>query len=112
VFDININTDWDGISPYDIEYSADYTDEEKENTKTALMEVQKAIYNDVINFFPDKKIEGGYLTSWYTLPSIQVGYNSITFLSWQNYINEGSYDESSVDKFTWMPQYDDYDFTK
>lgn len=112
-FDITINTDWDGISPYDIEYSSTYTDEEKENTIKALINLQESIYKDAIDNFPVKKIDGGYIMSWYDYPSIMVGYNSIRFLSWNNYSGvDRAYKNTKIDKFKWIPEYDDYDFTK
>ena len=112
-YDINISTTWSGIEPFDIEYSTDYSKEEKANTKAALAKVQKSIYNDTIKFFPNKKIEGGFLISWYEYPNLKVGYKSIRFLSWQNFETSGymmDYDSSKLSDFIWVPEYDDYNF--
>ena len=79
-YDYNIWVDWTGVSPFDIKHSKSYTDKQKDNTKKALRELQVNIYNDTIDFFPQKnKVKGGYISTWYDYPSIQVGYNSIKF---------------------------------
>lgn len=114
-YDARISTDWEGISPFDIEYSNSYTSKQKETTKEALREVQENIYKDAIKFFPYTKFEGGYIKNWYEYPTLRVGYRSIKFLSWSNINYSGdvyTYKTSTVNEFKWTPLYDDYDFTK
>lgn len=110
-----IKTEWDGIQPYDIKYSILYTSSQKEKTIEKLKEIQLNIYNDFAYYFPDKKVTGGYYKSWYRYPSIQVGFESTRFLTWNNYTDGEYYDEygtSEIDAFKWDPFIDDYDFTK
>ncbi len=112
--DYSIWVDWNGISPFDIEYSKSYSEKQKSNTKRALRDLQIDIYNDAITFFPNKKFEGCYISTWYDYPSLQVGFNSIRFLSWQNFDDSGdiyAYKTSKLSEFKWTPKYDDYDFT-
>jgi hypothetical protein len=114
-YDYSISTGWDGFDPYDIEHSISYTDTQKENTKKKLREIQKKIYNDFTKYFPDKKVSGGFLYWWYKYPNILEGYMSIHFLTWCNYEDSGDfppYKTSKISEFHWVPDYDDYDFTK
>lgn len=114
-YDFMIWVDWDGVDPDDIEHSLLFTDKQKNNTINALKDLQETIYKDAISFFPNKKICGSFLTSWYEYPTIHEGYRSISFLSWQNYTGgwgTDAYKKSKIDKFIWTPKLDDYDFTK
>lgn len=114
-YDFFIITEWDGISPYDIEYSSFYSNSDKDETKNNLRSIQKKIYNDLVLFFPNKKAMGGFIHSWYEYPTLRVGYNSIRFLSWCNYDESGdvyAYKTSKISDFKWTPEIDDYDFSK
>jgi len=114
-YDFYITTEWEGLSPYDIEYSSSYSSSDKDKTKNKLKDIQKSIYNDFIAFFPSKKAMGGYCQSWYEYPTLKVGYNSIRFLSWCNYDDSDdvyAYKTSKISDFKWIPNIDDYDFTK
>lgn len=120
-YDYWIQTDWsytdweDSFSPYDIEYSLKYTEEEKQKTKEILRNIQINIAKDAEKCFPGKKIEGGYWSGYYRYPSLKVGYNITCFLTWKNYEEadswEDDYDNSYLDSFRWDPIVDDYDFT-
>lgn len=67
-YDYRIHTDWHDVSPFDIKYSIEYTDSQKEKTIEILKDIQKNIYNDAIECMPNKKFTGGYYTSYYKYP--------------------------------------------
>lgn len=111
-YDYWFMTYWSGVSPFDIQYSVRYTDEEKEETKAALRQIQKDIAADADKYLPGMKIQGGYYVSFYRYPYLQLGFTSIQFLTWRNYSGSyNSYTESYLDGFGWDPLIDDYDFT-
>jgi len=113
--DYSISSEWDGVSPYDIQYSNSYTQTEKDSVKKILRKVQECIYKDAISLFPSKKVAGGFIHSWYEYPSVRVGYKAIRFLSWCNFTDSGdiyAYKTSKIGEFKWLSIYDDYDFTK
>ena len=115
-YDYWLQTDWYGVSPYDIQYSILYSDEQKAETIRILSDVQKLVARDAAICLPGKKVEGGYYTGFYEYPTLKVGYGSTTFLSWRNYGDSspygfGSYEETYPDVFRWAPRTDDYDFT-
>ena len=84
-YDYWLQTDWYGVSPYDIQYSILYSDEQKAETIRILSDVQKLVARDAAICLPGKKVEGGYYTGFYEYPTLKVGYGSTTFLSWRNY---------------------------
>ena len=121
-YDYWIQTDWsyihweDSFSPYDIEYSLKYTEEEKQKTKEILRNIQINIAKDAEKCFPGKKMEGGFHHGYYKYPLIGEGYERTCFLTWRNYESGYSweidqYHNSYLDSFRWDPIVDDYDFT-
>lgn len=110
-YDYSIETIWTPIDlPNNIQYSIEYSYNDKLATVEALKQVQTSIYNDLSNLCPNKKIQGGYCISYYKYPTIKSGYTSIDFLSWVNYSPLFSdYYSSSVSSFSWKTT-DDYDF--
>jgi len=118
--DYEIHTDWKNFSPFDLEYSIEYSDKEKEKTKEILKETQTKIAEDSFEIFPNKKITGGYYHGYYKYPYSRVGYESIRFLTWVNYVSIKEdnanglmlgYDDVKISKFRWRYIIDDYDFT-
>jgi hypothetical protein len=123
-YDFWIQTEISGVSPFDIEYSIKFTSEQKQATINNLKALQSSIYNDAVNYFPNKKIQGGYYNGFYEYPYIKVGYDCVRFLTWVNYVctldttNPDlfdllmDYDHSRIGSFRWLTVFDDYDFTK
>ena len=110
-YDYWIMTDWSGVGVFDIEHSIRYTEEEKEETKEALRQVQKNIAADAEQYLPGMKIQGGYYTCFYRYPYLQLGFVSIRFLTWRNFSGSYDYNQSYLDGFGWDATIDDYDFT-
>ncbi len=107
-----IQVDWSGCSPYEIEYSIEYTNEEKGETIELLKNFQEDIAKIAFSYFPDKKFTGGFYSSYYKYPNLKVGYNSIRFLTWVNYTNTVllDYYEANITQFHWDSFIDDYVF--
>jgi hypothetical protein len=109
------------LSPYDIEYSLNYTNEEKSETRRLLREFQMKVAETAMYYFPDKKIQGGFYWGYYRYPHLRVDYQTVKFLSWQNYgfdieklldADIGLYHKTKLDVFRWNVKHDDYDFTE
>jgi len=121
-YDFWIQTEWTKgkLSPYDIEYSLNYTDEQKAETIKLLQEFQMKVAETAMYYFPDKKIQGGFYWGYYRYPTLRVDYQTVRFFSWQNFgfdINKildtgGLYHKTKLDVFRWTPKHDDYDFTE
>ena len=115
-YDCWIKTEWEGVSPVDIAYSLSYSEEQKRETIILLANVQKCVARDAQKYLPGLKLEGGYHWSYYKYPSIHEGYESVRYLSWENYKYDyayllGGYHDTYLDAFHWTPETDDYDFT-
>lgn len=96
----------------DIKYAWTYTESQCEVIKQKLKEHQKAIADTVIQNFPNKKIDGSYFTAWYKYPTIEQGYESLTYYSWRNfgdpdYTADDVYNSTKISSFTWTPDGDD-----
>jgi hypothetical protein len=122
-YDFWIQTEWikSELSPYKVEYSLNYTDEQKKETRKLLREFQMKVAETAMYYFPDKKIEGGFYWGYYRYPTLRVDYRSVKFLSWQNYgfnmekildADVGLYNKTKLDAFRWNVKSDDYDFTE
>lgn len=121
-YDFWIQTEWtkSKISPYDIEYSLKYTDEQKVETKKLLQDFQMKVAETAMYYFPDKKIQGGYYWGYYRYPTLRVDYQTVRFFSWSNFgfdmekilDSSGLYHKTKLDVFRWIPKHDDYDFTE
>ena len=114
-YDYWIKTDWEGVSPYDIKYSINFTSSEKEQTIDILKNVQEEVAKDVENYLPNVKVTGGYHTGFHRYPSLEVGYETIRFLTWQNYnepdiFADNKYEDAKVGRFRWNDRFDDYNF--
>lgn len=115
-FDYWIQTSWEITSvdtdiPFNIAYSNKYTDAQKEATKEILRQTQRNIYNKVHEFFPTKKLDGGFYNGFYKYPATHEGFESIQFLSWYNYTPElGTYNEATMAGFNWHTYGNDYHF--
>jgi len=106
-----IQTDWFGVSPYDLKYSIKFSEEEKKNTIKLLAEFQKNVANLAFETLPNKKIKGGFYSSFYRYPSLKIGYDTTRFFTWANYKPYyGDYDEVELDKFIWYDKINDYHF--
>ena len=90
-------------------------EQQKEQTRQALIELQQNIAREAIANFPNRKITGGYYQVFQLDPqdgirdeeiSTYKGRNTITFLTWNNY----SGDKNSG--FQWYPYFDTCDLTK
>ena len=71
---------------------------------------QENIANAVIDLLPDKKLCGGYNTSWYTYPNLKVDINSRNYYHWANFdgnILSSPYDNTEVSDFRWVDDFDD-----
>lgn len=118
-FDYDINTEWDGLSLYDVAYSVQYTESQKTETKKILKRIQENVAMDVFQYLPGKKVQGGYHMGFYKYPHIRVDYVSIDFLSWQNYTElswldpassvDRTYQNSKVDQLHWNKYLDTAD---
>lgn len=102
---------------YDLEYSIDYTAEQKKETIEALRAYQKGVYDAVSKYFPGKKLAGGFYSGFYKYPNLQVGYHSIRAFSWMNYTpskhtsaDDDAYYTSKITDFHWVTTYDIYVF--
>jgi hypothetical protein len=121
-YDFWIQTEWikSVSSPMEIQTSLKYSVEEKDKTKQLLKEYQLKIAEAAMYYFPDKKIQGGYYWGYYRYPNLRVDYQTVRFLSWQNYNfdiekmldNNGLYYTTKLDVFRWNVKHDDYDFTE
>lgn len=115
-YDYWIQTDWDSktISPHEVEYSINYSKEEKDETKRLLRDFQKEVAEIAFQALPNKKIRGGFYTGFYKYPYSKVGYETITFLSWANYndalFSKNRYEDSKITEFRWNSASDDYNF--
>jgi hypothetical protein len=110
-----IKTDWNpvtGLSPYDLTYSISISESDRIETQELLTQLQKEVAYLSMKALPEKKIRGGYYSGFYKYPHLNVGYESISFISWNNYsipddFNANYYD-SMIDGFKWNSKYDDY----
>lgn len=107
----NSKYDIDFFSPFDLKYSIDISESDKEETKELLRNYQQNVAAEAMKYFPDKKIKGGFYTGFYKYRYIHEGYTSIDFLSWKNYSDGSDYADTRVTAFQWDDKYDDYDFT-
>ena len=102
---------------YALKYGINYSEEDKAETVRILREYQRAVYEVAANAFPDKKIAGGFYSSYYRYEHVNVGYESIAAFSWMNYSPrqyvaslDTDYYDSEVTEFQWVDTYDDYTF--
>ncbi|WP_160359504.1 hypothetical protein [Clostridium chromiireducens] len=108
--------DFDWFEPYDLEDSIQISDSDKEKTKELLKDYQKKVAEDVIKYFPNKKIQGGFFYSAFQYKYINEGYYSMKFDTWTNYELDKSdrdyykdeYDNSELTDFHWDTEDDDY----
>ncbi|ABX42979.1 Ig-like domain-containing protein [Lachnoclostridium phytofermentans] len=111
-YDIEIKTDWSGdFSPfYDPIHSIKYSDIEKQETINQLRQAQIDIYNFFHQYYPDKKVTGGYYWGYYKYRYIQAGYDSVKFMNWTNYNASlfSRYYDSYIIGFNWYAYFDDY----
>ena len=114
--DIWIQTSWkpQSVDVYDLKYSIDYTEQQKNSAVSALKELQKKIYNYVYSKYPALKITGCYYSYYYKYPAIREGFTSTSFLTWTNYGGDwmfsGVYDTKFVTEFSWQTDKDEYKF--
>lgn len=113
-YDFWIQVDWGtvNVSPYDLEHSISYTQEEKNFAISKLKNVQIEIFEYVIAKYPTKKFKGGFYHGWYKYPSIREGFTSIKFLSWKNFEDKLGYNyyQAKQTDFYWDNSIDDYKF--
>ena len=119
-YDYRIKTGWDGFSPFDIKYSNQYTDSQKSEMKKILKSIQENVAMDIFKYLPGKKVMGGYHTSFFNYPTLNLGYEATNFLSWENYTTlsytdsgysiDRVYQNAKVDRLHWIKYLDDYDF--
>lgn len=112
-WDAWIQIDWKGdVTPYDLEYSIDYSEDEKETAIEALKDIQYQIYEYLSEEYPNVKVECGFYSGFYKYRHVKVGYDTIRFCTWTNF---GSvlqdYSESSIVGFGWEDYADSYSFT-
>jgi hypothetical protein len=121
-YDFWIQTEWtkSKASPFDIETSLNYTEEQKKETRKLLREFQMKVAETAMYYFPDKKIQGGFYWGYYKYPTLRVDYQTVRFLSWQNYgfdiqkilENVGLYNKTKLEVFRWNVKQDNFDFTE
>jgi len=115
-YEIIIRTEWSGpslltlVEDYpDLEihnYGRVITKEEKIQTKQVLRSFQKQVAGLAEQAFPNSHIRGEYFIDYYKYPYLQVGYNSIYFLSWSNFDKE----TKTKTGFRWVPALNNYNF--
>ena len=106
--DITIHVDWGWpeVDPWDLADSIDFTEQQRRQAMIYLKNFQKEICNYVTNQFPALKVRGGFYHGYYKYPSINAGYNSISFLTWANHDINQVYNNSFLTPFAWYPDYD------
>ncbi len=113
-YDFWIQVNWEtvNVSPYDLEHSILYTQQQKDFAISKLKNVQMEIFEYVIAKYPTKKFQGGFYHSWYKYPSIREGLTSIRFLTWKNFEDEIGHDyyQAKQTDFYWDNYIDDYKF--
>jgi len=71
---------------------------------------QEKIAQTAINAMPGKKIQGQYIYTWYTYPTIKVDFNSREYYSWVNFTPSSiltKYEDALITGFRWTPTNDD-----
>lgn len=113
-----IKTKWNPleISPYDIKYGLDYTNNQKKEIVRAWQTLQEKIYADAKVMLGNPRMTGGFHYGYYKYPTLQIEWRSTSFLTWTNYIVDFDYwapedSEITDDVFNWDFSIDDYDFT-
>jgi len=76
-----------------------YSREEERAAYEMLQDLQRDIYQDIIDCFPDAQAKGDISVTGYHYPYIEVGYWKQTTLSWNNY--DGG--------FQWVPSIDTFE---
>lgn len=84
-FDYWIMMDYDTTFFYKIQYSIQYTDEQKTKVKQELKDFQEKLARDIIAKLPNKKIQGGYFHSYYKYPNLKMDLVVFKYYSWTNY---------------------------
>lgn len=103
---------------YDLRYNIKITDSQRKATIRALRQHAQIVYAIIAASFPDKKVEGTYITTWYDYPHSQVGFHSNSYLGWRNFTidklgpgdHDNIYSKSHITGFHFEPTLDDYDF--
>lgn len=100
------------FTPYDLKYSIDITNEQKNKAISALKDLQYEVYHYVHSKYQYLKIKGGFYNGFYKYPNLHVGYDAIRFCSWTNYGQDncftGAYDHYGITDFGWDTTCDDY----
>ncbi|NFQ84184.1 hypothetical protein FDG04_02400 [Clostridium sporogenes] len=99
------------VKPMDLQHSIKISDEDKQKTMRILKELQVAMSKDILRYFPNKKIKGGYFDDGYRYEYIHEGYWNTSFFTWTNYNhNEGldNYKNTNITEFNWFDRYDNY----
>lgn len=119
-YDFWIKTEWgdidepkydsfDWFEPYDLEDSIQISDSDKEETIELLKNYQRKVADDVIKYFPNKKITGGFYYSGYEYEYIREGFYSMKFDTWTNYNTDADdFNDSKINGFEWDTKDDDY----
>ena len=104
-YEMWINTEYNPLefSPFEITYGTKLSESDKMSVVNALANLQNSIFNDATLKYPNVKIRGGFLYSYYEYPTLKVGYKSTSFLTWNNY-------SSGNGVFSWDTSIDDYKF--
>lgn len=88
---------------------------DKQASIDQLRQQARSVYAAAAAAFPGKKIKGEYYDSWYKYPSLQVGYETRRYLSWQNYEDNllgpsDTYANATLTDFHFEPKWDDTKF--
>ncbi|MTK09601.1 MAG: hypothetical protein F8N38_21245 [Hungatella sp.] len=88
-YDLAVVIDYDviakSISVGDILGSTAYTEEQKTVFKDSFKSYQKQISDLTVATFPDKKVRGGFVSSFYQYPNLKRGYHESAWYGWKNY---------------------------
>lgn len=97
---------------YDFVLKIGISQADKDATDKAFRDHARKVYDIVHAAKPGKKIFGAYFHSWYEYPSIQVGYKSRRWYSWNNYVmdygdfTKSIYDSAVLSDFHFDPSWD------
>lgn len=95
----------------DTNYSSQYTQLQREQTREQLKVYQENVAKMLISLLPNKKLYGGFNNGYDTFPNTTAGQLNTQYFSWTNYdipsntvVNK--YETTLPSTFRWWPDYD------